>query len=177
MTDDLRDGFKTTAPETELWFHAFVPSGILAREILDGAVADVVVSANVHFMADLWKAGLVAEPRVLGGNRLCLIVRLDRADEVHGLNDLNRNDLRIVTPQSATDPCGRYVVEMFNRSSLSDAMKLKERAGTLIHSIGSGDLPAFLFDGRADLGIFYASEAKALGDRVATIMLPDDSDL
>src|SRR5262245_34146396 len=61
LPEELRAGFAAVAPGTALAFHAFVPSGILAREILGGADADVYVSANVRFMADLWRAGLVPE--------------------------------------------------------------------------------------------------------------------
>jgi ABC-type molybdate transport system substrate-binding protein len=80
-------------------------------------------------------------------------------------------------PQSATDPCGQYVVELFARAGLAEAMGAKEQAGALLHLVGSGDLPSFLFDGRADAGIFYASEARALGDRVVTVAPPETLDL
>jgi molybdate transport system substrate-binding protein len=177
MAEDLRERFAAVATGAELWFHAFVPSGILAREILDGAVADVAVSANPRFMADLWRAGLVAAPRVLSGNRLCLIVHPDRVMAVRGLEDLRRADVRLVVPQSATDPCGQYVVELFARAGLTEVIQAKALAGALVHSVGSGDLPAFVLDGRADVGIFYASEARVLGDRVRTVTLPADRDL
>jgi molybdate transport system substrate-binding protein len=176
LPEDLRAGFSAVAPGAELAFHAFVPSGILAREILDGAEADVYVSANVRFMADLWRAGLVPHPHLLAGNRLCIIVRPDRADRIRRLEDLIRPDVRLVTPQSATDPCGQYVVELFERAGLAEAMRTKEENASLIHSVGSGDLPAFLADDRADAGIFYASEAQGLGDAVVTVDLPTDLD-
>ncbi len=174
MPDDLRVEFATRAPEAELWFHAFVPSGILAREILDGEVADVAVSANPKFMTALWSAGFATDPRVLAGNRLCIIVRPDQSEQVRDLHDLLRDDVRVVTPQSDTDPCGQYVAEMFARAGAAGSMHRKEDAGTLIHSVGSGDLPAF---GRTDAGIFYASEARALADRVSTVELPPELDL
>lgn len=46
-----------------------------------------------------------------------------------------------------------------------------------MHSRGSGDLPGYLFDGRAQAGIFYHSEAHALGNRVAVIELSGALDL
>jgi molybdate transport system substrate-binding protein len=176
LPDDLRTAFATVAPEGDLWFHAFVPSGILASEILAGAVADVAVSANPRFMTDLWQEGLVPALRVLAGNRLCVIVRSNAGKDVVSLDDLTRDDVRVVTPQSVTDPCGQYVAEMFERAGIADVMRRKQETGTLIHSIGSGDLPAFLFDGRADAGVFYASEAQTLGDRVTTLALQAELD-
>jgi ABC-type molybdate transport system substrate-binding protein len=119
---------------------------------------------------------LVRSPRVLAGNRLCIVVHPRARGRVADLFDLLSSDLRLIIPQSATDPCGQYVVELFAEARLSEAMALKEQEGTLLHSIGSGDLPNFLFDGRADCGIFYASEAKALGDRVETVWLPEEID-
>lgn len=174
--DDLARLWQATAPDVALDFHPFVPSGILAREILDGAPADVYVSANRRFMDEVWEAGLVAHQRRLAGNRLCIIVRRHRAADVRSLPDLCRPGLRVVTPQSATDPCGQYIVELWERAGLGDAMSTKEARGELIHSVGSGDLPRFLGDGRADAGVFYASEARSLGDAVATVFLPPELD-
>lgn len=177
MSEDLREAFTRVAPGAELWFHRFMPSGVLAREILDGAAADVAVSANIPFMAQLWQGGLIAAPHILVGNRLCLIVQPERAGTVRSLDDVSRDDIRLVVPQSATDPCGQYVVELFARAGLTDVMRKKAAAGTLVHSVGSRDLPAFLVAGRADAGILYASEANSLGAQVATIALPAPFDL
>lgn len=172
LGEAITTGFAPVAPDQDLVFHRFVPSGMLAREILDGAEADVYVSANIRFMADLWRAGFTPAPRVLAGNRLCIIVRPDQADRVRELTDLTRPGIRVVTPQSETDPCGQYVVSLFERAGITDVMSDKSARSELIHSIGSGDIPAFLSDGRADAGIFYASEAIALGQSVVTVHLP-----
>jgi molybdate transport system substrate-binding protein len=176
LGEAIRTGFASVAPDQDLEFHPFVPSGMLAREILAGGEADIYVSANIHFMADLWRAGFTPAPHVLAGNRLCIIVRPDQADRVHELTDLTRPSIRVVTPQSETDPCGQYVVSLFERAGIIPAMSDKATRGELIHSIGSGDLPSFLADGRADAGIFYASEALALGESVVTVNLPTTLD-
>lgn len=177
LRDELSRGFAAVAPVVDLQFHDFVPSGMLAKEILAGVQADVYVSANTRYMEDVRRAGLVRVPSVLAGNRLCIVVRPDRAAAVAGLDDLSRGELRLVTPQSETDPCGQYVVELFERAGLTNAMRRKRERGELVHSQGSGDLPSFLADGRADAGLFYASEAWALGDAVHTVALPASLDL
>ncbi len=177
LGDALRESFGPIATAVELVFHAFIPSGALAREILDGAAADVYVSANVRYMDDLRRAGLVRYSHRLAGNRLCIIVRPDLVDRVTALDDLTREGVRVVTPQSDTDPCGQYVRTMFDRAGLTETMRAKAARGELRHSYGSGDLPSYLSDGRADAGILYASEAWALGETVATVALPLDFDL
>lgn len=177
LPDQLRQKYQAVRPDVELEFHQFIPSGELARKILEGAEADVYVSANRRYMDELEQAGLVREARRLAGNRLCIIVRPDRHDEVSGLEDLTRPGLRVVTPQSGSDPCGQYIVEMFERAGLSSVMQEKERAGELVHSFGSGDLPGYLLDGRVDTGIFYASEAQAIIDSIVVRDLPADLDM
>ncbi|MGH2561542.1 MAG: molybdate ABC transporter substrate-binding protein [Thermomicrobiales bacterium] len=177
MADELRAAYRAVDPDAELAFHDFIPSGLLARAILDGAPADVYVSANIRYMEDLRRAGLIRTARILAGNRLCIIVRPDRAAAITGLNDLCRPSVRVVTPPAATDPCGQYVEELFARAGIIESMASKAARGELIHSRGSGDLPSFLRDGRSDAGIFYASEAQALGGMVVTVNLPVGLDL
>lgn len=177
LADLIRRRFGSVEPGVELTFHAFVPSGVLAREILDGARADVYVSANQRYMDELHRAGLVPASYRLAGNRLCIIVRPERVETIGSLQEVASQGVRLVTPQSQTDPCGQYVLELFDRAGLAEVMREKETRGELLHSFGSGDLPAFLANGRADAGLLYRSEAQALGGQVVTVYLPPAWDL
>ena len=177
MGDEIRAEAAAAFPELELTFHEFVPSGMLAQEIRDGAPADMYISANTRFMDELHVQGFVPAPAHLAGNRLCIIVHPDHASTVQSLSDLAVPEVTLVTPQSQTDPCGQYVVQLFERAGRTETMDAKRDAGTLMHSRGSGDLPGYLFDGRAQAGIFYASETLALGDRVVVVDLPVELDL
>lgn len=177
MGEDIQTGASAAFPGLQLDFHEFIPSGMLAREIREGAPADLFISANTRFMEELHAAGFVPQPAHLAGNRLCIIVHPDHAERISGLFDLTEPDVTLVTPQSQTDPCGQYVVQLFERADLNDTMEAKRIAGTLMHSRGSGDLPGYLFDCRAQAGIFYFSETLALGDRVIVRALPAELDL
>jgi molybdate transport system substrate-binding protein len=177
MPERIGQEYNTRRSDVALDFHAFIPSGELARKILSGAEADVYVSANRRYMDELQQAGLVRDPRALAGNRLCIIVRPDRQADVADLEDLTRPGVRLVTPQSGSDPCGQYIVEMFERAGLTSVMQDKEQSGELVHSFGSGDLPGYLFDGRVDAGVFYASEAQAIIDSVVVRDLPVELDM
>jgi molybdenum ABC transporter molybdate-binding protein len=157
-------------------FAPFRPSGLLAASILAGELADVYVSANVLWMRRLQRAGLVRHWGTLARNRLCLIARPDV--RLAGLAELSRAGLSVVAPQADTDPCGRYVEECWRAHGLLPAMRAKQTSGELVRSVGSGDLPAFLLDGRAQVGVLYLSEACQLDARVIrTIELPPGQDL
>jgi molybdate transport system substrate-binding protein len=177
VADGIRASFAALDPRVRLWFHPFVATGLLAEEILAGAAADVFVSANRRYMDEVVAAGLVASPCVVAGNRLCIVVERGRAAEVAGLEDLTRPALRVVTPQSRTDPCGQYVVELFGRAGLTGAMAAKEQSGELFHSRGSGDLPGYVTGGQAAAGILYLSEARGISDAVAVVELAPPLDL
>jgi molybdate transport system substrate-binding protein len=176
LAEDLRAGFANIDPVTELVFHRFVPSGDLAALILLGAEADVFVSANRRFMDDVAQAGLAIAPRVLGGNRLCIIGNPGQTAGIADVPSLIASPLRIVVPQPETDPCGRYIDNLFLRLGLSDEIATRKAQGTLAYSHGSGDLPAFLDDDSVDAGILYFSETLALRERMDVIELPRDQD-
>lgn len=176
LPDALRHGFALQHPDVGLDFHDFIPSGMLAGLLLEGDEADIFVSANLRYMTDLWVAGRVPEPRLLAGNRLCIITDPSSGFHVADLADLLQPGLVIVTPQPQTDPCGQYIVQMWAAAGLESAIAVKALQGELIHSRGSGDLPGFLADGRAQAGIFYASEARNLRTVVREVAITPDFD-
>lgn len=176
LADDLEAAFRREIPDANLWFHRFVPSGDLAREILDGALAHVFVSVNRHFMDKIESAGLARNVRELAGNRLAIIIDARSGVRPSTLRETLLGEVRLVVPQPITDPCGQYVRAMLQQASLIDAFTDRLEAGAAIFSHGSGDLPNFLSDGRANVGIFYHSETLALGDRIRVVDLPPDLD-
>ncbi len=156
-------------------FHRHVPTGDLAAGIIAGGRASFFISANDRYVAEVQAAGRVADTRPLAGNRLVIIALPE--SPVHQPEDLARPEIRVITPQAGTDPCGQYILTAWQRAGWAETMAAKEAAGTLVHSHGSGDLPGRLFGGAADCGVFYASEALLLGERVRTIPLPPPLDL
>lgn len=177
LTEAIRRAFAEEGKGIELAFHPSAPSGMLAQALLEGAHADVIVSANWAFMERLQEVGLVPAPQVLAGNRLCLVVRPDSGSLVTGADSLAQPGLRVVVTQPITDPRGQYVRELFARAGIVAAMQEKARRGELMHARGSADVPAYLADGRAEAGILYVSEAQHLTDRLQVIPLPQPLEL
>ncbi len=96
--DQFRDAFTAIHPDIDLVFHAFVPLGALAHEVLAGRVADVYVSANIGFMQGVHLAGRVPQPTILAGNLLTMMTIKAVAAQFNELADFTRTDLRIVVP-------------------------------------------------------------------------------
>jgi molybdate transport system substrate-binding protein len=166
----------TAASGCPITFAAFRPSGLLATAILAGEPADVYVSANVQWMRRMQQAGRVRRWATLARNRMSVIALPEVP--VERLDDLRRPGLQVVAPQAATDPCGRYVELCWREAGLLPAMRAKQASGELFRSVGSGDLPAFVLDGRAQAGMLYISEARQLDPTlIDTVELPDDQDL
>jgi molybdate transport system substrate-binding protein len=174
--EQIRDSFVRAEPAALLSFLPFRPTGLLASDILGGAEADVFVSANWQYMDDLRRAGLVHEPRVIARNRLCIVVAAEHAGTIAGLADLAKPGVRVVTPQSGTDPCGQYVQSLFARAGIAAAMAAKEAAGEHVRSSGSGDLPRILAEGIAVAGVLYLSEAVSIPG-VEVVRLPSAFDM
>lgn len=172
----IRRSFAGVEPTARLWFPPFRATGLLAADVLGGEKADVFVSASWQYMDDLRRAGLVRTPRMLARNRLAIVVAPGHAGEVAGLGDFTKPDLRVVTPQPDTDPCGRYVRDLFERAGIAGAMAAKEAAGEHVHSSGSGDLPSFLGRRAAVAGLLYLSEALSIPG-VEVVRLPASLDM
>lgn len=158
-------------PPIILSFDRVAPSGKLAEEILAGAPADVMISADAGYLEQLHRAGLVSRPLPLAGNALCLIVRPER--ETAGLPDLARAGVRVAVFQHKDDPCGQYTRQMIARAGIETAFAEKERRSEVIVAPGGQVLPDAIISGEADLGVLYASWASFLADRLRIVELPE----
>ena len=157
-------------------FAPFRPSGLLAEQILAGG-----------------RPTCTCRPTCTGcggssASRACKPGRRSRATDCALLPDrrfswtawlsCSRPGLRVVAPQAATDPCGRYVEQCWKVAGMLPAMRAKQASGELLRSVGSGDLPAFLLDGRVAAGMLYLSEARQLDEaQIRTVELPAEQDL
>src|SRR5262245_38246272 len=132
LVDELRTAFVQIAPGTQVLAARVAMTGTLAAEVLAGAPADVVLSANEAYLAQLHVAGLVPRPVPFARNRLAIFVRPDASDRVHALDDLTRDDVRTLVFPAANDPGGAYTVELFARAGLTERMADQQAKGQLI---------------------------------------------
>lgn len=155
---------------------SYAASSALARQIEQGAPADVFFSADMDWMDYLQQRGKldVATRRSLLGNRLVLIA--PRASKARV--DLKRpatllaalGDGRLAVGQTRTVPAGKYAKASLESLSLWNGVRPRlaesESVRAALMLVARGETP---------LGIVYASDAKAEPDVRIVATFPEDS--
>jgi molybdate transport system substrate-binding protein len=144
----------------------FAASSTLAVQIEEGAPADAVATADEPTMQRLEKGGHVEAPQLFARNRLVIAVELGNPKGVRVLSDLARADL-IVVLAAPEVPAGRYARELLAGAGVAvQPRSLEENVKAVLNKVVLGE---------ADAGIVYASDARAAGDRIAAVEVPEAS--
>lgn len=177
LTDVLQDLSAEFTRQTAIPVRlSFAATSTLARQIENGAPADVFFSADVAWMDYLEARNLIRrESRhdVLG-NRLVLIARADSAIrlkiEPHFRLASALGSGRLVSGDPDSVPAGRYAREALTKLGAWD-----EVAGRMVRADSVRAALAFVERGEAPLGIVYATDA--LADRNVRVVdeFPADS--
>jgi molybdate transport system substrate-binding protein len=144
-------------------------SSDLARQIKDGAPADVYISANKKW-ADYMVAEGLAEGEVLvfARNTLVCIAPMDSSGDVKDLKGLPGAGFKLVAIGDEGVPAGDYAREAFAKTGVSEALKPA--------LVGQKDVRAVLRAveaGEVDCGFVYATDANAAN--VRTLFTVDSS--
>jgi molybdate transport system substrate-binding protein len=155
--------FQRSYPGTTVQFN-FAGSSTLAAQLQQGAIGDVLASADQPNMQKVVDAGLTAEsPVVFAHNELEIVVGSGNPKHLSTLSDLARPGLVVVLCLPSV-PCGRY-----------GAQALQKAGVTVKPASQETDVKAVLSKvalGEADAGIVYVTDVKAGGDEVAGIAIP-----
>lgn len=145
----------------------FGSSGVLAREIEQGAPVDVFISAGAKPMDQLAQAGLLqAHSRAdLLHNSLVLVVPL--GSRVQGLSQLAAPGVRLVAlGDPASVPAGQYARQTLVSLHLYDAVQSKMVLGKDVRQVLT-----YIETGNADAGFVYATDAlESKNVRVAAVI-------
>jgi molybdate transport system substrate-binding protein len=140
---------------------SFAASSTLARQIEQGAPADLFVSADEVWMNHLQQRGFVqaATRRVVAGNRLVVVRPGSGAAQAVESSDALRAALaggRIATGDPAHVPVGRYAEAALRSLGLWNEIEAR-----LVRAENVRSALAFVERGEAAAGIVYASDATA----------------
>ena len=135
----------------------FSGSGVLQRQIENGAPIDVFISASPKEIFALQKKDLLVRDSIrnLVRNTLVLIVPKENTT-VRSFADLARPDVRHIAigePRSVS--VGTYTIETFTYLKLTDALAPK-----LVNLLDVGQVLTHVASGDADAGVVYVTDAR-----------------
>lgn len=128
---------------------AFGGSTALARQISDGADADVFAAADELAMAAA--SDEVGEPVVFARNRSTIVVEPGNPKRIRELRDLAGDVVVVLCAPEV--PCGRYAQQALDEAGVSvQAASLEENVKAVVARVALGE---------ADAGVVYKSDALA----------------
>jgi len=160
----IAKNFEAAHPGTKVEFN-FAGSSTLARQIVEGAPADVFASADDENMKKVVDAGDVAGvPKSFVRNRLAVIVPRGNPRDVKGLADLARPGMTVSLAAPGV-PVGRYAAEAFAKANtpVPDASREAD-VKAVVTRVSMGE---------ADAGVVYVTDVTAGGDKVEAVPIEE----
>lgn len=143
----------------------FAGSSALREQLLDGAEADVFISASQSVMQDVLDAGLAeAEPVQIAENSLTIAVPLGNPAQINGLSDFADESL-VLGLCAPGVPCGDLAADVLDAQGIvPSADTLEPNVRALLSKVELGEL---------DAALVYRSDVVS-SDAVEEIALSDD---
>jgi molybdate transport system substrate-binding protein len=144
--------------------YSFAGSQQLVRNIIDGAPADVIATADTATMQQLLTRGLVEPPQTFARNRLEIAVAKGNPKHIARLADLAHAGVTVVLADPSV-PAGAYARQALLRAGVTVSPRsLELSVEAALEKVESGD---------ADAAIVYATDIAAAGGLVARVAIPD----
>jgi molybdate transport system substrate-binding protein len=161
---DLARRFETAHAGADIVLNV-AASSALVQQVLEGALPDVVALADTATMRTLRATEPIGSARVFARNRLVIVTQPGNPTRIHSLADLA--DADVVSLCATTVPCGQYATRALAKAGValdeSRVTRGQNAAATL----------AAVADGDAAAGIVYDTDARAAGNRVTAVAVPD----
>jgi molybdate transport system substrate-binding protein len=159
---EISERFEAANPGTDVTL-SFGPSSGLARQVVEGAPADVLATASEQTMSTVVDAGLAADPTTFAVNTMAIATPLDPSVPVDGLEALADPAVKVAVCAEEV-PCGVAADALVEKAGLSVAPVTREV-----------DVKAVLAKvtlGEVDAGIVYATDVRAAGGTVVGVAIP-----
>ena len=169
--DTLKQIYKRKNPNEDIQFN-FGSSGMLQKQIEEGAPVDLFISAGKKQMDDLASKGLIIPATRLDllGNEIVLIVAREKKDSIRSFADLAEKARSFSIGMSETVPAGKYGKETLLSLKLWD--KLEKR---IVYAKDVRQVLAYVDSGNVDAGLIYVSDALGLKSAVVAAVAPKGS--
>jgi molybdate transport system substrate-binding protein len=162
---EMGSAFETANPDVTVAFN-FAGSGDLVTQIVQGAPADVFVSADDANMTKLTDAGAAqGEPITIARNSMEIIVETGNPEGITGLADLAEPGL-ITVLCADTVPCGKNAAKVLADAGVTvTPASLEDKVKGVVTKVTAGE---------ADAGIVFVTDVKAAGADAEGVEIPDD---
>jgi molybdate transport system substrate-binding protein len=143
--------------------YSFAGSNTLATQIEQGAPTDVFAAANTSLPFSLYDQGLVEKPVLFTRNQLTVIVPKSNPAHLHSVADLAKPGVKVVVATPGV-PVGDYTRTVLRNMNLSSVLN-----NVVSNESDVREVVAKVALGEADAGFVYATDARTVKGKVATI--------
>lgn len=152
--------FEQLNPSASVEAPVYDGSSTLVAQLIEGADADVLATADEVTMADLVAAGGTdAEPQVFATNTLVIAVAPGNPLGIDDLDDLAGTDYAVCAPAV---PCGAATTELFGLEGVElDAITQEQNVTAVAERVASGEV---------DAGLVYATDAATRTDELEAVV-------
>jgi molybdate transport system substrate-binding protein len=163
---ELEQTYEDDNPDIDVQV-SYDSSSVLAQQVLEGAPADVLATADEATMASVTDEGL-AGPVPFATNTLTLVTPPDDPGEVSGLADLGSGDVSFATcvPEA---PCGQAAEALLSLDGVeATPTTQQENVKAVLTQV---------LTGQVDAGLVYVTDAQAAGEEVRTVPVDNASEV
>ncbi len=162
---ELGDLYENEHPGVDVRL-AFDSSATLANQVIEGAPADVLATADARTMRDVTDAGATAgEPQLFATNTMVLVVPSGNPAGITTFADLEGSTY---VTCAASAPCGALARSLLDVNHIATEPKsLEVDVKAVLNKVALDE---------ADAGLVYATDATAAGDRVEVLEIPNSSE-
>ena len=144
--------------------YSYASSQTLVTQILNGAPADVIVTANTSTMAQLTAKDLVETPQAFCRNKLEIITAPGNPRNITSLADLAKPGISVVLADPSV-PVGDYSAKALSMAGVKVTPKsLQLDDAEVVEQVESGN---------ADAALVFVTDIVSAGSRVTGVPIPD----
>lgn len=164
--DRLEADFEAEHPDIDVVL-SYDSSAILAQQVIAGAPADVLATADTETMGQVVDAAMIeGEPTVFARNTMVIVTPAGNPADIASLADLTDATVAVCVPEA---PCGAAARELLERSDVGlEPATEEDNVSSVLTKVTGGEV---------DAGITYVTDARAAGDQVETVEIEHSDDV
>ncbi|MHC1696557.1 MAG: molybdate ABC transporter substrate-binding protein [Geobacteraceae bacterium] len=167
----LKESYEKNTPNVELVIN-YGSSGLLQKQIEEGAPVDIFLSAGKKQMDELEGKGLLipGTRKNLLGNELVLLVSKEKKSQIKSFADLPGKAHSLSIGQPETVPAGKYAKETLTNLKLWEKLEKRTMFAKDVRQV-----LAYVESGNVDAGLVYQTDTVALKSSVVVAAAPTGS--